>query len=154
MTGKILEFNRETNKGTIVSASGNKYHFHISDFKVEDSYPKKNLYVDFMLEEEKAIFIYPSDTQSKSSPKEQKMRSSIYGKVSFIFALVGVAAFVYFAYNSKTVTQGYFYTIPPLFAILTGHFAKKSFLSTLGLILGYLVAMLYIIVIVVGSFLS
>ena len=153
MTGKILEFNRESNKGVIVSPSGNKYPFHIADYKVQDSYPKKNSSVEFILEEERAIFIYPISEEESAKQKEKHTKSSMYAKVSLLSGILGIAAFVYFAYNSSTVEKGYLYTIPSLFAILTGHVSKKSKTASLGLSLGYIVTMMYLIIIAVASFL-
>lgn len=153
MNGKILEFNLEKNSGLIESPSGNKYKFNISEWKVEESYPKKGTSVEFMLEEENAIYIYPIKEQGTTSKKMQKT-TSMYASVSFISGLLGVLAFLYFAYNHGTVEKGYLYTIPALFAILTGHIAKKSARASLGLGLGYVVSIMYIIIIAIGSFLS
>lgn len=154
MIGKILEFNREKNTGLIITQSGNKYKFNISDWKVEDTYPKKDSSVEFMLEEEKAIFIYPTEEDASSKTKNTKLKTSMYANVSLIFGLLGLMAFLYFAYNHSTVIKGYFYTIPSLFAIITGHISKKSKRASLGLGLGYIVTMMYIIIIIIGSFLS
>ena len=158
MNGKILEFNLEKNTGLIQSPSGNKYKFHISEWKVEDTYPKKGSSVEFMLEEEKAIFIYPIEEKPEKdvSKKTQKTKTTIsmYATVSFLSGILGVLAFLYFAYNHSNVEKGYFYTIPALFAILTGHIARKSTRASLGLGLGYIVSMMYIIIIAIGSLLS
>ncbi|MFT5660382.1 MAG: cold shock CspA family protein [Sulfurimonas sp.] len=154
MIGKILEFNREKNSGLIVTESGNKYAFHISEYKDEGTYPKKGGPVEFMLEEESAIFIYPIKETNSSTNKNQNLKISMYAKVSLIAGLIGVFAFLYFAYNHSYVEKGYFYTIPSLFAILTGHISRKSKTASLGLVLGYIVTMMYIVVIVIGSFLS
>ena len=154
MIGKILEFDREKNTGFISTQSGNKYKFHISDYKEEETYPKKNISVEFMLEEERAIFIYPSKQTNEPTSKKQSIKTSLYAKVSLIARIIGVGAFLYFAYNHSNVEKGYFYTIPSLFAILTGHISKKSKTASLGLILGYIVTMMYILVIAIGSFLA
>lgn len=153
MTGRILEFNREKNTGFIGTDSGNKYKFNISEWKEEESYPKKNTAVEFMLEEETAIFIYPIQ-ETKTAENKKNMKTSMYAKVSLLAGILGVLAFFYFAYNHTTVEKGYFYTIPSLFAILTGHISRRSTVASLGLGLGYIVTMMYLIVIVIGSFLS
>ena len=154
MIGKILEFDREKSTGFIGTQSGNKYKFHISDYKEEETYPKKGISVEFMLEEEVAIFIYPIKETKSATTKNQNITTSMYSKVSLIAGIIGVLAFVYFAYNHAYVEKGYFYTIPSLFAILTGHISRKSKIASLGLSLGYIVTMMYIVVIAVGSVLS
>ena len=153
MTGKILEFNVDKNKGTILSGSGNKYQFHISEWKEKGTYPTKDTHVEFMLEEEKAIYIYSINEKVVAKEQESKAKSSMFSKVSFISGILGVVAFFYFAYNHASVEKGYFYTIAPLFAILTGHISKKSILASLGLSLGYIVTMMYLIIIAIASFL-
>lgn len=154
MIGKILEFNRDKNTGLIVTDSGNKYKFHASEYKEENAYPKKGNSVEFMLDEEKAIFIYPIENTTSEKENKKNSQNSIYAKVSLIAGLIGVGAFLYFAYNHSTVEKGYFYTIPSLFAILTGHVSRKSKTASLGLSLGYIVSMMYLIIITIGTYLS
>lgn len=154
MKGKILEFNREKNTGIITTASGNKYTFHISEYKEENSYPKKDTSVEFMLEEENAIFIYPIPEIKETTKTQKKSTTSMYATVSLLSSIIGIIAFLYFAYNHHSVEKGYFYTIPSLFAIITGHFSSKSKSASLGLAFGYVVTMMYVIIVVIGSVLS
>lgn len=153
MQGSVLEFNLQKNKGVIVTTSGNKYNFNAKEWKSKDSLPQKNTQVEFMLEGESAIFIYPLKGQTKVQEKKNT-KSTMYALVSLLSSIIGLLGFLYYAYNAKDINYGFLYTIPSLFAIITGHLSSKNKTRLLGLVLGYVVSMTYIIVIILGSVLS
>lgn len=149
MQGKILEYDIQKSTGLISGNDGKRYSFINSEWRSKNSHPVQNMSVDFAINGESATEIYVingSDMQSANARD-----NSTLAIVSFVFGVIGF------------LSSWWLFSIPSIVAIITGHIARSKIaksggeldgdgLALAGLILGYVVLAIYLlIVLIVGA---
>lgn len=148
MTGKVLHFSIQEAKGIISAHNGERYEFSSADWKSMDIHPLKDTEVDFTINEGSAVAIYAlksAQMQHQTHIMIQAPQTSTAAVMSMVFGLIGM----FFTW--------WLLAIPSVIAIITGHVARSNIASSngklggdgfalAGLILGYLVILLYIAV--------
>ena len=149
MRGRILDYSIQKSEGIILADDGERYSFKTSEWKTESIHPDKNLQVDFTVKETEATDIYVVEeiqTKYNSTTATQNQQTSVAAIVSLIFGISGLFA------------SWWFFAIPSIIAIITGHFARFNIknsktalngdgLAIAGLVLGYMVMLFYIIIV-------
>ena len=160
MKGKVLDYSIQEGKGVISADDGNRYEFASSQWKSKDAHPAKNVQVDFVIEDDKAQSIYVLHHQTTVNKYDESnlavpQQTSAAAIVSMIFGILGL------------FLDWWFFAIPSLIAVITGHVARSNIkksqgrmggdgFAVAGLILGYIILILYLLVAVffVGLFAS
>jgi len=142
MEGKILDYNIQESSGLISSDDGNRYAFSNHDWKSSDNSPKQGDHVDFTVKEETATDIY----LIKSHSTTHTSSTSSAAVISMIFGILGL------------LSTWWLLGIPSFIAIITGHIARSNIaksqgktdgdgMALIGLILGYIVIVIYLSII-------
>ena len=148
MTGKILHFSIQEGKGIISASDGQRYDFLSEAWKSFEIHPVKDTEVDFTISEGNAVAIYAlnnAQTHHQTHITLQAPQTSMAAVVSMIFGIIGI----FFTW--------WVLAIPSVIAIIAGHVARSNIASShgklggdgfaiAGLILGYIVIALYILV--------
>ena len=66
MKGKVLDYSIQTNSGDISGDDGNRYSFAGAEWKGE-ALPSRGVYVDFAIQDDRAVLIYPALDESGST---------------------------------------------------------------------------------------
>ena len=148
MKGKVLDYNLQDNGGIILADDGNRYNFTNSHWKSNDTMPQKNVELDFVIEGENAIDIYATKSEKRSNQHItiQTTQTSAAAVTSMIFGIIGL------------FLDWWLFALPSIVAIITGHIAKANIaasngtlsgsgMATAGLILGYVVILIYLSVV-------
>lgn len=152
MKGEVLDFSLQNNSGIITTEDGTRFEFINSKWKSPNSFPKKGETVDFIANGESAIEIYSTQEQQAVSTDKniiiKTAQTSSAAVASMIFGIIGF------------FLDWWLFAIPSIIAIITGHIAKSNIarsdgmlsgngIATVGLILGYLVTLVYLLVLFV-----
>lgn len=151
MQGKILEYDIQKSSGLISGNDGKRYSFHNAEWKSKNIYPAQNMSVDFTQNDDNATQIYAINRSYESIQSPNARENSSLAIISFVFGVVGF------------LSSWWLFSIPSLVAIITGHIARSKIarsegaldgdgLALAGLILGYVVLAIYLlIVLVIGA---
>ena len=66
MKGQVLDYSIQTNSGDISGDDGNRYNFGGVEWKGE-ALPSRGVYVDFAIQDDRAVLIYPALDESGST---------------------------------------------------------------------------------------
>lgn len=148
MRGKVLDYSIQTAEGVISGDNGERYSFSASEWKTQNTHPAKNIQVDFAVEDNNATGIYVVEqVQTKyDNHAVQTQATSVAAVVSMIFGIGGL------------FFDWWFFAIPSIIAIITGHIARSNIknsqgrlsgdgFAVTGLVLGYIVILLYLVVV-------
>ena len=148
MKGKILDYNISESQGIISAQNGERYSFTTRQWRSQDIHPTIGQEVDFQVSEEnEAKDIYAINKQSPAQGESVVYKkTSTAAIVSFIFGIIGL------------FFDWWMFAIPSIIAIIAGHMAKSDIknsngmlegngFATAGLILGYLVIFMYLLVV-------
>ena len=147
MRGKILDYTIQTGSGVISADDGQRYDFLASEWKAQSVHPAKNVVVDFTVEEGNAVDIYVLEQQQSKydNTAVQTQETSVAAIISMIFGIGGL------------FFDWWFFAIPSIIAIITGHVARSNIkksqgrlggdgFAVAGLVLGYIVVLLYLLI--------
>ncbi|WP_345980261.1 DUF4190 domain-containing protein [Sulfurimonas sp. HSL3-2] len=147
MRGKILDYTIQTGSGVISADDGQRYNFQASQWKTQNVHPAKNVVVDFTVEEGNAVEIYVIEQQQSKydNTSVQTQETSVAAIISMIFGIGGL------------FFDWWFFAIPSVIAIITGHVARSNIknshgrlggdgFAVAGLVLGYIVILLYLLI--------
>lgn len=140
MKGKILDYTIQSGEGIITGQDGNRYTFHVKEWKSNDQSPQKDLEVDFVAEDKNALQIYAM--QAVYAKTQETSGAAI---ISLVFGIIGIAF------------NWWLFTIPSFIAVVAGHIARSNIKSSKGalvgdglalggLVLGYASLVLYLII--------
>ena len=148
MTGQILDYNIQDAEGIISGEDGKRYSFTNAEWNTSSSHPEQGIEVDFQIQGETALDVYSieepkQDTQTNINI--QSVSTSSAAVVSLVFGIIGI------------FITWWMLGIPSIIAIITGHIAKSNIkaskgllegdgLATAGLILGYIMMTIYLLV--------
>ncbi len=148
MRGKVLDYSIQTGAGVISADDGQRYSFLASEWKTQATHPAKNIEVDFAIQENSATGIYVVEqVQTKyDNHAMQTQSTSVAAVVSLVFGIGGL------------FFDWWFFALPSIIAIISGHIARSNIknshgrlggdgLAVTGLVLGYIVILLYLVVV-------
>lgn len=148
MRGKVLDYSIQTAEGIISGDNGERYSFIASEWKTRNSHPLKGVIVDFATQENSAVEIYVIEQAQNKYDENviQSQSTSVAAVVSMIFGIGGL------------FFDWWFFAIPSIIAIITGHMARSNIknsngrlsgdgFAVTGLVLGYIVILLYLVVV-------
>lgn len=141
MQGKILTYDKAAKTGIIAGYDGNRYEFVRDEYK-NDILSIDAAEVDFVVDGQQARDIYLLNPAAV-----MQVKTSSLAITSLVFGLVGL------------FSSWYLLAIPSILAIVFGHIAHSKIkyskgrlggreLATIGLILGYVVTVLSLIIVV------
>lgn len=145
MQGTILDYNYKNAAGIISGADGLRYAFTSADWKSTDAHPKKETRVDFNIAEDKAIEVYalaPAQTPQSVA----QVSTSVAAVFSLVFGLIGL------------FLDWWFFALPSIIAVITGHVARGNIrnsngrlggdgMAIAGLVLGYIPIGIYLFIV-------
>jgi len=143
MQGTILNYNIQQGTGLISANDGNRYEFEIKDWTSTTTSPSAGIKIDFEVQQSKALNIYLLDQTPQYTTSQETSTTAI---LSLIFGIIGLTS------------AWFFFAIPSIVAVILGHIASSSInanpdkvsgkgLAIAGLLLGYFVIIIYIILI-------
>lgn len=149
MRGKILDYSIQNGEGIISADDGQRYTFKVSQWKTDDTHPAKNMQVDFSVNETQAADIYVVEnvqTKYSNAASAQNQETSVAAIASMIFGIIGL------------FFDWWFFAIPSIIAVITGHIARSNIkhsngrlggdgFAVTGLVLGYLVILVYLFIV-------
>jgi hypothetical protein len=148
LKGKILDYNLTKQEGLISAENGERYKFTTQEWRSSTLHPKKDLSVDFSTDKEnnaKDIYALEQAVSPYANHAAHKETSTL-AIVSFVFGIIGL------------FFDWWMFALPSIVAIITGHLAKSRIkqsdgmlegngFATAGLVLGYIVILLYLLTI-------
>ncbi|MGB3750820.1 MAG: DUF4190 domain-containing protein [Arcobacteraceae bacterium] len=145
MQGTILSYTIQTGKGLISGNDGKRYEFEIKNWISTTTNPNAGIKIDFEVQQSEAINIYLLQQAPQYSTNQD---TSITAILSLIFGILGLTS------------TWFFFAIPSIMAVLFGHVALWNInanpqtvagkgLAIAGLLLGYSVILIYILLITV-----
>lgn len=144
MTGNILSYDIQSGKGLISATDGNRYKFDIKNWISKTNHPTISNKIDFKLEDENVLSLYLL-ASSINSGNIQTKETSTSAIISLLFGIIGLTS------------TWWLFAIPSIVAVITGHIAKSNIkndslnlngnsLANVGLILGYMVIIIYLLI--------
>lgn len=142
MTGNILSYDIQSGKGLISATDGNRYEFDVKNWVSKTKHPTIGNEVDFKLVNNNVLSIYILENTANNNIHTKETSSMAI--ISLLFGIIGLTA------------TWWSFAIPSIVAIITGHIAKSNIkndslklsgsgLANAGLILGYLVIIIYLL---------
>lgn len=143
MIGNILSYDIQAGKGLISASDGNRYEFDIKNWVSKTDHPAVGNDVDFTLESNNVLSIHLL-TNFTNNGNIQTKETSTSAIISLLFGIIGLTS------------TWWLFAIPSIVAIITGHIAKSNIkndsnnltgngLANAGLILGYMVIIIYLL---------
>ncbi|MCJ8325501.1 MAG: DUF4190 domain-containing protein [Campylobacterales bacterium] len=142
MKGNILHYDIKESIGLISGEDGNRYKLDINEWFSKTTAPKAGNKIDFQIKDNKAIEIYSINSKYTNYGVINTKETSTSSIISLFFGIIGL-----------TLTW-WLFAIPSIVAVISGHIAISEIsknrdnligigLARAGLILGYIVIVIY-----------